>query len=93
MNANQSYKVYFIKRQANIVTHTLARASRSYANPQTFDYVLTLHTLFRLKCNKFVLFKRKTLKHNMCKDKMKTLQKYPKKQSYIQEPLKSLPII
>jgi len=41
MNANQSYKVYFIKRQANIVTHTLARASRSYANPQTFDYVLT----------------------------------------------------
>lgn len=41
MNANQSYKVYFIKRKANIVTHTLAMTSRSYANPQTFDYVLT----------------------------------------------------
>ncbi|KAK2399385.1 hypothetical protein QL285_049205 [Trifolium repens] len=34
-----NFKISFIRRQANFVAHTLARASRSYASHQTFDLI------------------------------------------------------
>lgn len=34
-----SCQVSFIRRQANSVAHSLARASRFYANPHVFDYI------------------------------------------------------
>jgi len=34
-------KVSLIRRQANFMPHTLARASRSYASSQSFDFTPT----------------------------------------------------
>lgn len=50
----QNYIVSFIRRQANIVAHNLARASRQYANSQIFDCSpICITTLILARCYKF----------------------------------------
>nr|KYP69497.1 hypothetical protein KK1_008688 [Cajanus cajan] len=37
--SHKNLSVRFIRRQANHVAHSLARAARSYASPHTFDFI------------------------------------------------------
>jgi len=37
-----NFKISFVKRQANFVAHSLARASKLYASCHVFDYISSL---------------------------------------------------
>nr|KYP31718.1 hypothetical protein KK1_047817 [Cajanus cajan] len=39
LTSHNNLKVRFIKRQANCVTHSLARVLRSFASPHSFDFI------------------------------------------------------